>query len=103
MGHPSKPRWNQLQTEVRVEQEPNFKEVHPGKTQQLSRVEHLRSLPETNSEFTPGNGWLEFYFPIGEAYFQGQAVSFRECICWDALVFFPKGCRQECRSEGEGR
>ena len=34
------------------------------------------TLPETN--MTPENGWLEYYFPIGEAYFQGQAVSFRE-------------------------
>ena len=30
----------------------------------------LFTLPETNSEFTPKNGWLEYYFPIGEAYFQ---------------------------------
>ena len=34
------------------------------------------SLPETN--IAPKNGWLEYYFPIGEAYFQGQTVSFRE-------------------------
>ena len=34
------------------------------------------TLPETN--IAPKNGWLEYYFPIGEAYFQGQAVSFRE-------------------------
>ena len=27
------------------------------------------TLPETN--IAPGNGWLEYYFPIGEAYFQG--------------------------------
>ena len=26
----------------------------------------------------PKKGWLEYYFPIGEAYFQGRAVSFRE-------------------------
>ena len=25
--------------------------------------------PETN--IAPENGWLEYYFPIGEAYFQG--------------------------------
>ena len=25
--------------------------------------------PETN--VAPKNGWLEYYFPIGEAYFQG--------------------------------
>ena len=29
----------------------------------------LVTLPETN--ITPENGWLEYYFPIGEAYFQG--------------------------------
>ena len=27
------------------------------------------TLPETN--IAPTNGWLEYYFPIGEAYFQG--------------------------------
>ncbi len=27
------------------------------------------TLPETN--MAPENGWLEYYFPIGEAYFQG--------------------------------
>ena len=34
--------------------------------------------PETNSEFTPENGRLEFYFPFGMANFQGRAVSLRE-------------------------
>ena len=34
------------------------------------------TLPETN--IAPKNGWLEYYFPIGEAYFQGRTVSFRE-------------------------
>ncbi len=28
----------------------------------------LYTLPETN--IAPENGWLEYYFPIGEAYFQ---------------------------------
>ncbi len=27
------------------------------------------TLPGTN--IAPKNGWLEYYFPIGEAYFQG--------------------------------
>ena len=31
--------------------------------------------PETNSEFTPENGWLEYSFPFG----MGQTVTFREC------------------------
>ena len=30
----------------------------------------LITLPETN--IAPENGWLEYYFPIGEAYFQGR-------------------------------
>ena len=29
----------------------------------------IPTLPETN--IAPKNGWLEYYFPIGEAYFQG--------------------------------
>ena len=38
------------------------------------------TLPQTN--IAPKNGWLEYYFPIGEAYFQGQChVSFREGKC----------------------
>ena len=38
------------------------------------------TLPETNSEFTPENGWLEYdCFLLGMAYFQVRAVSFREC------------------------
>ena len=28
------------------------------------------TLPETNI-FAPENGWLEYYVPIGKAYFQG--------------------------------
>ena len=38
------------------------------------------TLPQTNSKFTPENGWLE-YFLVSfwqEAYFQGIAVRFRE-------------------------
>ena len=30
------------------------------------------------STVAPENGWLEYYFPIGEAYFQVRTVSFRE-------------------------
>ena len=30
--------------------------------------------------FVPENGWFEDQFPFGMAYFQGQTVSFRECI-----------------------
>ena len=40
----------------------------------------LATLPETNSEFTPENGWLEDDpFGFGMAQFQGRTVSFREC------------------------
>ena len=41
------------------------------------------TLPETNSEFTPENGWLEYQFPFGMAYFQGRTVSFLEgTVCF---------------------
>ena len=30
------------------------------------------TLPETN--IAPKNGWLEYYFPSGEAYFQGRLL-----------------------------
>ena len=45
---------------VRPELLGSFLEDHP----------RYRTLPETNI-FAPENGWLEYYFPIGEAYFQG--------------------------------
>ena len=35
----------------------------------LNDQEQGNTLPETN--IAPENGWLEYYFPIGEAYFQG--------------------------------
>jgi len=35
------------------------------------------TLPETS--MAPENGWLEYSFPFGIAYFQGRTVSFREC------------------------
>ena len=50
------------------------------------------TLPETNSEFTPENQWLEF----GMAYFQGPTVSYFQgeypeksqrlifCYCWNS-------------------
>ena len=40
------------------------------------------TLPETNSEFTPENGWLEYILVsfLEFAYFQVRTVSFRECI-----------------------
>ena len=36
---------------------------------QLLLVYRKYTLPETN--ISPENGWLEYYFPIGEAYFEG--------------------------------
>ena len=32
-----------------------------------------------NTNIAPTNGWLEYNSPIGEAYFRGRTVSFREC------------------------
>ena len=43
-----------------------------------NRNTKMNTLPETNSEFTPENGWLEDYLPFGKVYFQGRTVSFRE-------------------------
>ena len=40
---------------------------------------------KTKSNFAPENGWLE-EFPFGMAYFQGQAVGFRESTCSRFLV-----------------
>ena len=40
-----------------------------GKPCKSSRPLKNNTLPETN--ISPENGWLEHYFPIGEAYFQG--------------------------------
>ena len=47
----------------------------------LDRIEHLPKIRVKNDinlktieitlPKTPTNGWLEYYFPIGEAYFQG--------------------------------
>ena len=31
----------------------------------------VSTLPETNIAIAPKNGWLEYYFPFGKAYFQG--------------------------------
>ena len=33
-------------------------------------ITFIYALPETN-EYAPENGWLEYYFPVGMAYFQG--------------------------------
>ena len=44
------------------------------------------TLPETNI-FAPKNGWLEYYFPIWEAYFQVRTVSFREGNIFGNLRF----------------
>ena len=47
------------------------------------------TLPETN--IASENGWLEDYFPIGEAYFRGCGyVSFREGIYFAIQSHPPK-------------
>ena len=45
-------------------------------------LDFVHTLPETN--IAPKNGWLEYYFPIGEAYFQGLLllVSGRVFLTW---------------------
>ena len=47
---------------------PHFK-CHEVACPQKGRCHEMFTLPETN--MAPENGWLEYYFPIGEAYFQG--------------------------------
>ncbi len=47
------------------------------------------TLPETNI-FAPENGWLEYLFPFGMAYFRGQTVSLPECIPRNFVSFFFK-------------
>ena len=38
-----------------------------------------KNLPSLKlTDIAPKNGWLEYYFPFGMAYFQVRAVSFRE-------------------------
>ena len=37
--------------------------------QEVCGVSKIGTLPETN--MAPKNGWLEYYFPFLEAYFQG--------------------------------
>ncbi len=32
---------------------------------------HVQSITLPKTNIAPTNGWLEYYFPIGEAYFQG--------------------------------
>ena len=48
---------------------------------------NMITLPETN--IAPKNGWLEYYFPIGEAYSQGH-VSFREGRWWFQILCSPR-------------
>ena len=43
----------------------------------VNNVGQYTTLPETNKK-APENGWLEYYFPIGMAYFQVRTVGFRE-------------------------
>ena len=43
--------------------------LQPKYYQALKQPQFFITLPETNI-FAPENGWLEYYFPIGMAYFQ---------------------------------
>ena len=38
----------------------------------ITRLKRKTTLPETN--IAPENGWLEYYFPIGMAYFSGAML-----------------------------
>ena len=61
--------------------------LHPSKSRWNSKNESFFTLPETNIS-APKNGWLEDYFPIGEAYFQGHLllVSGRVDFCSFSLL-----------------
>ena len=50
------------------------------KTTKNNELQGYFTLPETNIDIGPENGWLEYYFPVGaRPIFRGKlAVSFRE-------------------------
>ena len=48
----------------------NLQTDRMGKKNTRTNKLQIGTLPETNSSH-PKNGWLEYDFPIGEAYFQG--------------------------------
>ena len=39
--------------------------------QKVTRNKSSTRDPETNSQFAPQNGWLDYYFPIGKSLFLG--------------------------------
>ena len=51
---------------------------------------------------TTENGWLEYYFPIGMAYFQGRSVSFREGNLFQTINFLG-GVIHSCVFFGGGK
>ena len=53
----------------------------------LPRSFSNNTLPETN--IAPENGWLEYYFPFGMAYFQVRTVSFREGNSSSRVLYVP--------------
>ena len=63
---------------------------HPRNKKQLEiHKNSIVPLPETNI-FAPENGWLEYYFCIGKAYFQGRLllVSGRVGLIGNSSSFF---------------
>ena len=46
------------------------------------------TLPETN--IAPKNGWLEYYFPIGKAHFQGVMLVSGRVVITNISSFFPE-------------
>ena len=58
----------------------------------LSNTHQCLTLPETN--ITPENAWLEDYFPIGEAYFQGRLLLVSGRVSFLSEEFYlPNGLR----------
>ena len=52
----------------------------------ITKQQAILAVPSLKLTFSPlkMDGWNTFSFPFGMAYFQGRAVSFRECIFWGA-------------------
>ena len=60
-------KWWKLWTSHKINCHPSSKNIYVREKPVLGNT-----LPETN--IAPTNGWLEYYFPIGEVYFQGRAA-----------------------------
>ena len=54
----------------------------------IHRLSTNTKVTPLKTNIAPENGWLEYYFPIGEAYFQGRAVSLQGG--YPSQVFLPR-------------